>query len=55
MRWLDGITNSMDMSFSKLRENSEGLGILVCCNPRSHKDLDTTERLDNNSQDFNPL
>ena len=45
MRWLDGITNSMDMSFSKLRENSEGLGILVCCSPRSHKESDTTEWL----------
>ena len=35
MRWLDGITDSIDMSLSKLQE-------LVCCSPWGHKE-DTTE------------
>ena len=41
MRWLDGITNSMDMSLSKLRD-SEGQGSLACCSPWGRKELDTT-------------
>ena len=44
---VDGITNSMDMSLSKLRETSEGQGSLACCNPWGRKELDTTERLNN--------
>ena len=43
MRWLDGITDSMDMSFSKLWELV--MGSLVCCGPWGRKDSDMTERL----------
>ena len=44
MRWLHGITYSMDMSLSRLWE-SEGQGILVCCSPWGHKESDMTEQL----------
>ena len=45
MRWLDGITDSMDMSLSRLWELVDGQGILVCCSPWARKELNTTERL----------
>ena len=45
MRWLDGITDSVDMSLSKLEELGDGQGSLVCCSPWSCKELDTAERL----------
>ena len=47
MRWLDGITDSMDTSLSKLGD-SEGQGSLERCSLWSHKQLDTTEQLNNN-------
>ena len=43
MRWLDDITNSMDMSLSKLQELVNGQGSLACCSPWGHKESDTTE------------
>ena len=43
MRWLDGITDSMDMSLSELRELVQGG--LACCDSWDHKESDTTEQL----------
>ena len=45
MRCLDGITNSMDMSLSKFQELVMDRGGLVCCDSRSCKESDMTERL----------
>ena len=45
MRWLDGITDSMDMSLKKAVGDGEGQGRLACCSPWSHKESDTTEQL----------
>ena len=46
MRWLDGITDSMDMGLGRLREGvDDGQGGLACCNSWDHKESDTTERL----------
>ena len=45
MRWLDGITDSMDMSLSELLGVGDGQGGLACCDSWGCKDLDTTERL----------
>ena len=45
----DGITNSIDMSLSKPWETvSEGQGSLECSSPWGHKELDTTEQLNDN-------
>ena len=43
MKWLDGITDSMEMSLSKLREIVEDRDALLCCSPWGLKELDTTE------------
>ena len=40
MRWLDGITDPMDMSFSKFWELVKG--ILACCSPWGYKELNMT-------------
>ena len=45
MRWLNGITNSMEMSLSKFWGDGEGQGSLVCCSPWGSKESDTTEWL----------
>ena len=45
MRRLDGITDSMDMSLSKLQELGWTGRPLVCCSPWGHKESDMTEWL----------
>ena len=45
MRWLDGIADSMDMSFSKLREIvKERETWHAACSPWGLKESDMTER-----------
>ena len=45
MRWLDGITGSLDMNLSMLWELVTDRISLECCSPWSHKESDTTEQL----------
>ena len=45
IRWLDGITGSMDMSLSKPLGIDDGQGSPACCSSWCHKDSDITEQL----------
>ena len=48
MRWLDGIIDSIDMSFKQTPGDGEGQGNLACCSPQGHKEVETAERLNSN-------
>ena len=52
MRWLDGSTDSMDMSLSKLWETVKDRGSLACGSPWGRKESDTTELLSNHHRWF---
>ena len=45
MRWLDGITNSIDMSLMKALGVGDGQQGLVCCDSWGRKESDMTEQL----------
>ena len=50
MRWLDGITDSMNMSSEHGLGDGEGQRRLACCSPGRQKELDTTEQLNNKNK-----
>ena len=45
MRWLDGITDLMDMGFWRTPGVGYGQGGLACCSSWGRKESDTTEQL----------
>ena len=52
-RWLYGITNSVDIRLSKLRERVKDRGILACCSPWGHKESDMAWLLNNSNNNNN--
>ena len=42
MKWVDGITDAMNMNLSKLQGDGERQGGLACCSPWGRKESDRT-------------
>ena len=49
MRWLDGITDSMNMNLSKFWEIVRDREAWHACSPWGHKESDTTYQLNNSN------
>ena len=49
MRWLDGITDSIDNEFEQALGDGERQGSLACCSPGGHKESEMTEQLNKNN------
>ena len=49
MRWLESITDSMDMNLSKHWGDGEGQESLACCRPWGRKESDVTKQLNNSN------
>ena len=47
MRWLDGITDSMDIEFEQAQGDGEGQGSLTCCSPWGWEESDMTWQINN--------
>ena len=43
MRWLDGISEAMDVKLEQTLRDGDGQGGLACCDSWGHKESDTTE------------
>ena len=53
MRWLDSITDAMNMNFEQTPGDGEGQGGLVRCSPRGRKESDMTGLLNSNPHTWN--